>query len=822
MKRTLLLILTAFVIIACKSKEENAVLQVDTQKLAFEAGVGSKSVVVTSSGEWLFSVPQSASSWLTVTRSGNTLAVNAAASNQQEKRTTSITISSGTLKSVVLVEQLGLTSNLIVEKDKVEASSAEGSYTVKVTSNIAYTVTTKASWIQAEINTEGIVVKANRNDGTDRTAVIDVQIDQVTVKSITVTQKGLASEVAPVTDTKIAIKSATASEAQPSAPISLSYDGNISTSYHSRWSGATVFPVTLRYYLADNATRVDYVTLFQRSNGSNGNLKEFKVNVKSRGEEAKELVTLDFMGSGGTRNVSLGVDNPEYIEFVIASGSGSENGYVAILEIEFYKASGRDYPAVFTDKSCSKLVAGTTAAQIDVISDPLYKRIAQQLLAGQYSTEYRARTYKAVPNTNLFQNAYKIGTGMSQYQGITGMYLEAGKHFIIVGDTKGKAISVQFPNWMRQPTPGYDPDKDPVGWGLKAQSVALREGLNLVNVEYSTNAYISYFDASPETAPEIIVNFPTAQVNKFFDASIHSNSDWTKMLADAPSPIMDAVGEFIQVAYPVSFFKMYANNSGKELINNYDAMLRSHYTLLGCKRNNYFPPNKLLSRVNFNYYMFRDGNGMAYLGNNSTMNMVVNPNNVIKGDPCWGFTHESGHVLQMNQLTWIGMGEVSNNIFTMMTHKNAMGNTSRLLADGIYPKARTEVIDAKVSYLSNANFLVRLVPFWQLQLYFERNGKPEFYTDIMIELRKTPSLGSGQNSYKDMLYFTKLCCEVGKIDLTEFFEKWGFYTTVPYYVEDYGGKFTFTLPKAETDAIKAEIASKSYPKPTVDLTTLTD
>jgi len=32
---------------------------------------------------------------------------------------------------------------------------------------------------------------------------------------------------------------------------------------------------------------------------------------------------------------------------------------------------------------------------------------------------------------------------------------------------------------------------------------------------------------------------------------------------------------------------------------------------------------------------------------------VADPSVVIRGDPCWGFCHETGHVLQMiPQMTW--------------------------------------------------------------------------------------------------------------------------------------------------------------------------
>ena len=64
-------------------------------------------------------------------------------------------------------------------------------------------------------------------------------------------------------------------------------------------------------------------------------------------------------------------------------------------------------------------------------------------------------------------------------------------------------------------------------------------------------------------------------------------------------------------------------------------------------------------------------------GNRGTMRMVASPEVVIKGDPCWGFSHETGHVLQMiPQTTWGGMTEVSCNFFSMYT-LGKTGNSSK-------------------------------------------------------------------------------------------------------------------------------------------------
>jgi hypothetical protein len=222
------------------------------------------------------------------------------------------------------------------------------------------------------------------------------------------------------------------------------------------------------------------------------------------------------------------------------------------------------------------------------------------------------------------------------------------------------------------------------------------------------------------------------------------------------------------------------------------------------------------------YPVIRDGDGVAYLGNKSTMRMVADPAVVIRGDPCWGFCHEVGHALQMRQITWGGMTEVSNNIFSMYT-VCAMGNPSRLKAQKNYAKARKSIIEAepKISYLADPDVFNRLVPFWQLHLYFAKNGRPDFYADVMEQMRLRPDAGRGNDSIRNQFEFIKICCDVAQTDLTDFFDKWGFFWVGTIQINDYG-KFNFTITRQMVDETKAYIAGKGYKKPAVDITTIED
>jgi hypothetical protein len=491
----------------------------------------------------------------------------------------------------------------------------------------------------------------------------------------------------------------------------------------------------------------------------------------------------------------------------------------ATYDIEALKAD----MTFFTDTSCSQLKTGVQLKDLDGFKSELLKKVAAALLNATYDKTSRAASYEAYPSPRALDRALKLGDGFSRYENITGICLGTGEHVVFVGSTGGKELSLLIPDWMRKPAKGINPAKDPNGWGLRKQEIGLKKGVNLIQVEKGGNVYVSYFDDQAETAPAVSVHFPTGKVNGFFDASKHTNADWNRLLDDAVSPIMDARGKHIQVAYPVEWFNVYTRGKGVELINNYDALLHSHYTLLGLVKYKKVPENRILARVNFNYYMFRDRDGVAYLGNKGTMRMVADPAVVIVGDPCWGFCHEVGHVLQLRpQITWGGMTEVSCNIFSMYT-VTGMGNKSRLSAQKNYASARKKIIEAdpKISYLACPNVFDRLVPFWQLHLYFSRNGKPDFYADVMEEMRRRPDAGRGNDSIRNQFEFVKICCDVSETDLTDFFDKWGFFWVGEITVNDYR-RYHFKITQQMVDDTKSYMADKKYKEPAEDITLIED
>ena len=497
--------------------------------------------------------------------------------------------------------------------------------------------------------------------------------------------------------------------------------------------------------------------------------------------------------------------------------------------------------SLFEDGLATRLKSGVKRKDINKIDNADIKQLAISLLEGNYRNEYKLARYSAIMSPTTLGARLSIGDGYSKYENMTGVYLPKGTHIVIVEGIKdGRDVSLLVPNWQRKAPDPENPTKDPKGWGIEKQEFRLTNGVNIIKLkDFGSLAYISYFSDLPQREDPIQVHFLSGQENGYFDIDKHSDADWDQLLENAVFPILDAKGKHIQTAYPVEAMKKYAGGRGVELISNYDSLVSRQHQLMGLVKYGKVPNNRILSRVNYNYYMFRDRDGVAYMGDKVgyAMAMVVAPESVIQGDPCWGFSHEVGHVHQTRPMfNWGGLGEVSNNLFSLYVMRS-FGNSSRIKEQDNFNSARTNIIDAEISYLEEPDVFNRLVPFWQLQLYFEDMGNnPDFYPDLFEEFRKQNAdvrralnhAGGGwrdnngeQNPAVHQLNFVKTACAVSKTDLTDFFDQYGFFYVGKLEYEDYGA-YSYEMTQEMVDECLQAIKALNLPKPVVDISTLTD
>src|SRR5690606_33607500 len=78
-----------------------------------------------------------------------------------------------------------------------------------------------------------------------------------------------------------------------------------------------------------------------------------------------------------------------------------------------------------------------------------------------------------------------------------------------------------------------------------------------------------------------------------------------------------------------------------------------------------------------------------------------------------------------------------------------------------------------------------------------------------------------RNPAVHQLNFIKTACEVSKVDLTECFDKYGFFHVGEVDINDYGN-YKYVMTQALDDECKETIQGVNLPKPVHDSRTLTD
>ena len=488
-------------------------------------------------------------------------------------------------------------------------------------------------------------------------------------------------------------------------------------------------------------------------------------------------------------------------------------------------AKSFDPLTVFTDLSCSELKPGVTTRNINKIADPFYRNIATKMSSGTYDAEFRIQTYRPYQLPKESAKRTKTLHTWGVLDNITGIYVANpdDKIHILVGDTYGQSVQLHVKDHIK-------------GW--KGTTTELKSGLNVVQpgagLCYIMIFQDEYIPLKPKTKEEIEainsksvnIHFVTGEVNGYFDYNKNTPEDSEKLLSKAQYPYFDVKGTYSQLFWYTEDFKV-ANTNLFEVARLLDQLVALEMEFSG-----FFKYGKSYStRMLFMPSTSGGGNPNATLERvifpRSYGDFFTNPTKDTLLKRIWGMAHEVGHCSQMNPaMRWGGMGEVGNNMFSMYVKTQLYGFlNSNMLVEGYYEKARKLIIDAGIAHadksIHNRHF-ERLVPFWQLYLYFYAKGYGDFYKDMQQHFRTTPDVGTTfQNSGELQLDFVRTACNISRTNLLDFFQTWGFLTPVDVVVKDYGDRI-LKITQQDIDNLVAEIEAKNYPKPQMDITTIQD
>ncbi|WP_308744037.1 M60 family metallopeptidase [uncultured Bacteroides sp.] len=730
---------------------------------------------------------------------------------EPEVRTTTLEVESSIQNYTITVNQLGCGKAILVKK--VDTLPVEGgSVKIEVTANVDYevTYTDDCDWLIPAVETRGMVDKVHAftvpmNDSYESrsvdvmfTCTTDAEVQAVCV----VAQKGKFSGTDDVAgDIQVQPSGVIANQEASDCPAKNCIDNKFDTHFHSPYAGATKLPVELEFTF-DDTPDIDYLIYTPR--GGNGDFGELDIFVMTQGQSDYQLLgSFDFGKKNVPSRVNFSTPLKKVTKVMVSVKSGKSsnaNAYVSCAEMQFFKRDNSleaQLQTVFTDVTCSELRPDVTKEMIDAL--PGYFANVGFLLKNntydEWEKKFRIHDYEPYSDvevwaSNLMTKKY------SNLDNPTGIYANAGESLIVlVGDTHGQTVSLQA-----------IPDRE-----SKGDVYPLVTGVNKIAIKQTGMLFLMYTaDLSNSKARPIRVHIPPqcGHVDGFYDLKEDkTDEEYVKLLSKANYKYFCVRGEKIIFYFHTTSYRQIMPNSVLPTINLWDNVISWEQELMGIDDVRPSQVNNHIFAISLDAdddgYMWASDYRIAF--KYTTLDRLLDYNKVMasKGN-VWGPAHEVGHIHQ-SAINWPICTEASNNLFSnFVMHKLgepcSRGKELSLLA--------TQHCVNNDSWVDVDNEL-KMRLYWQLWNYFHRcEYMPDFWQKMFKELR-TNRLTAANPGLAQM-QFVKAVCKVANMNLTDFFETWGFFTPINREIEQYGN-YRYTVTTTMIGETKAAI--KDYPAP---------
>lgn len=618
-------------------------------------------------------------------------------------------------------------------------------------------------------------------------------------------------------------------------------DNDPATFYHSNYAG-NQFPINLTYTFTGNNS-INAVKYTPRPTGGNGDFGAGEIWYKQTSSSAAVKVAdfnCNFSNFPTLIPLSQTLTNVAEITVKVLSG---QSNLASCAEMEFFdneQYSLNQYNNIFNSLH-SELKPGITQSDINSITSPFFKGLAQCLYNNTYNKRFRTQNYVAYPVISTITAQLKT-MGANTCENPTGILFKSGtKAVIFVGETNGVSISLQTIDFAGENN-------------LSQKTYNLSEGLNIIDITADGLGYIDYFSDSSNLSP-IAVNITTGLVNGYYDPLVDSDTDWQKTLTNNVYRKYDVKGTYINLNLEKVGLQRQSYLSGQLLITNYDKIVKKEYELMGLFKYNKVPKNHMFLYTPVGGGLYAGSFG-AHIGLGNVNDLSDSFNGTALFTNLWGHAHELGHINQViPAFRWHGMTEVTNNIYSAYCQylyssdypsstrfdKEVRGYTgySPNVVGGTYnTNINMSQIQGKNVYeILNSDdrqtTRVATIPFWQLMLYYGIGGAAKGRPSLEQRLSGTPAASgqldtafwladlleicrnantSGVSDVQLLLNAVSNICDVVQEDLTDFFVKSGYLRPVDKVVYDYSNQ-TITLTAQQIASTIAAIKSKNYPMP---------
>lgn len=680
-------------------------------------------------------------------------------------------------------------------------------------------------WLRATQFKNSLKISVDANIGSNRRTA-NVKVSSATKHyTITVTQYS-ASDIVIEEDIQVKPYAGKASEEEtdPDRSIEHSFDDKFiadgGVPYHSKWGQSADFPVILEYYFEGN-TDIDY--FIYHTNSGNGTFGKFDVYTQTK--ENTEYVhqgSYDFNMRNSPSIASLKTPvKATKVKFEVHSG---KNGYVSCDEMQFFKKNKKNtleeqLLTVFTDITYSEIKPDVTQEQIEALPE-FFIQTASALKDDSYNKwekEFRIREY--YPYSSADEWADKLMTRKyGDLDNPTGIYVNEGDEVVVlVGNTHGQSISIQ--NIGEETSKGY------AQTSVNGDIYPLKEGVNKLTAKQTGMLFVMYNTniQNPDAQPiKIHIPLGGGKVCGFFSLKEHQTNEKYKELIDkADYKYFCVIGNAIILYFHHKQLKAAVPYDILSSIELWDNMIQWQQELMGIE--DVYPKqmnNHIFAISPEGGYMWASEGRIGFVY--TALGDILRKSYLMASRNSWGPAHEIGHVHQ-GAINWASTTESSNNLFSNYTIYKFGQNCSRgtELAVPEYAanvKKATLVFRRCVENKAWCDFgtdyqgedpEMHARMNWQLWNYYHRCGyNPQFFPTLFKLMRENRV--STQDPGENQMMYARMACRAANENLTDFFERWGFFVPISMKVNQYG-----TYNYIVTDAMIKETKEfmKQFPAP---------
>ena len=484
-------------------------------------------------------------------------------------------------------------------------------------------------------------------------------------------------------------------------------------------------------------------------------------------------------------------------------------------EYEIINANKAQYYEIlqkyFADDVCSELKAEYSAmsdeeltAEMSNLPTPLRDIVLKIKNGwGEYEKEFRVASYKAHSKAYNWSGYLKTNP-YSDLNNPTGIICNTNQPLILFVDQSITYPSVVTLSEVSSDQTFYSKTETPLFKGINIIYPSVDNGL--LYITYKVETTRDETSKRLSEFPDIKIHIANGILNGYFDKSRHSNDDWVKMRKSIMKhEIVQVKGEHTLFSMHLSQVAAVCPNNIYESIDWWDTIVRWEKELMGATKYADRWNNLMMCCDGQDQYMYATWYYTYYAY--STLGDVL-PASKVMANPglAWGPAHEIGH---MNQaaINIVSCTEVSNNLFANVVVWRIGKTTTR----GLKVSQCIEDFNNKVPYPLRSEVFSKTRMYWQLYLYFHEAKKDTtFYPRLFEYLRDIPlSSTSSVNGKFNQLRFAEACCEIAQMDLSEFFEAWGFFEPMnSAHVGDYNNYYV-TLSKIDAQESRSKMQQYS-------------